>query len=82
MHLLKIFVLKIFQADSFFLTKTLGDHLWQGGPSMVAKIAVDGPGDHLQQETNCSGMTVYKCQNVHDILKVHGSYHKPWYNGS
>jgi len=40
--------------------KNLGDHLQQGGPSMAtifglegpsmaAKIAVDGPGDHLKQ---------------------------------
>ena len=28
-----------------------------GGPSTATKIAVDGPGDHLGQGTNC-GVTV------------------------
>jgi len=33
-----------------------GSHTWSGGPSMAAKIAVDGPGNHLRWVTNC-GMT-------------------------
>ena len=45
--------------------KNTGDHLWQRwticgsnnwsrGPSAAAKIAIDGPGDHLQWGINCS----------------------------
>ena len=38
-----------------------------GGPSTATKIAVDGPGNHLGQGTNCGvTVTTLLCLNVKD----------------